>query len=92
MSIRTSFVKIWIACSYEFKSNFWIFRCLYHLLFDLETIGGWLNHHLMAYIWEKSKSILAENLNSGLSYLITTEYIDRIIFVQQIGLLIIKYN
>ena len=26
----------------------------------------------MAYIWEKAKSILAANLNSGLSYLITT--------------------
>ena len=27
----------------------------------------------MAYIWEKAYSILARNLNSGLSYLITTE-------------------
>ena len=31
-----------------------------------------LNHHLMANIWEKAKSILVGNLNSGLSYLITT--------------------
>ena len=31
-----------------------------------------LNHPLMANIWEKYISFLAENLNSGLSYLITT--------------------
>ena len=42
------------------------------LLFDLETIGVWWNHHLMAYIWEKAISILAGNLNSGFSYPITT--------------------
>ena len=30
--------------------------------------------HLMANIWEKAKSILAGNLNSGLSYLITTVF------------------
>ena len=39
MSIGTSFVKIWNACSCEFKPNFLIFWCLYHLRFDLETIG-----------------------------------------------------
>ena len=32
----------------------------------------WLNHHLMVNIWEKAKSILAGNLNSGLSYIIIT--------------------
>ena len=30
------------------------------------------NHHMMANIWEKSISILAGNLNFGLSYLIAT--------------------
>ena len=38
-STSSSFVKIWSACSCEFKARFWIFRALYHLLFDLETIG-----------------------------------------------------
>ena len=34
-----SFVKIWSACSGEFKAYFWRFWALYHLLFDLESIG-----------------------------------------------------
>ena len=67
MSIWTSYVKIWSVCNLEFNANSLTFWGLYHLSFDLETIGvRWL-------IFEKkSKSIMAENLNSGLSYLITT--------------------
>ena len=38
-STSSSFVKIWSACSCEFKTYFWTFWALYHLLFDLETIG-----------------------------------------------------
>ena len=38
-STSSSFVKIWSACSCEFKAYFWTFLALYHLLFDLETIG-----------------------------------------------------
>ena len=38
-STSSSFVKIWSACSCEFKAYFWTFWTLYHLLFDLETIG-----------------------------------------------------
>jgi hypothetical protein len=35
----SSFVKIWSACSCEFNAYFWTFWALYHLLFDLDTIG-----------------------------------------------------
>ena len=38
-STSSSFVKIWSACSCKFKAYFWTFWALYHLLFDLETIG-----------------------------------------------------
>ena len=38
-STSSSFVKIWSACRSEFKAYFWTFWALYHLLFDLETIG-----------------------------------------------------
>ena len=38
-STSSSFVKIGSACSCEFKSYFVTFWALYHLLFDLETIG-----------------------------------------------------
>ena len=38
-STSSLFVKIWSACSCEFKAYFWPFVALYHLLFDLETIG-----------------------------------------------------
>ena len=38
-STSSSFFKIWSACSCEFKAYFWTFWALYHLLFDLETIG-----------------------------------------------------
>ena len=38
-STSLSCVKIWSACSCEFKAYFWTFWALYHLLFDLETIG-----------------------------------------------------
>ena len=37
----------------------------------------YLNHHLMANIWEKDILILVGYLNSGLSYLITTVPIHR---------------
>ena len=39
--------------------------------FYLETIGSSLDHDVMASIREKAISILARNLNSGRSYLIT---------------------
>ena len=38
-SASSLFFKIWSACSCEFKAYFWTFWGLYHLLFDLETIG-----------------------------------------------------
>ena len=38
-STSSSFVKIWSACNCELKAYFWTFWALYHLLFDLETIG-----------------------------------------------------
>ena len=38
-STSSSFVKIWSACSCEFKAYFWTFWALYHVHFDLETIG-----------------------------------------------------
>ena len=38
-STSSSFVKIWSACSCEFKAYFWTFWALYHLFFDLEIIG-----------------------------------------------------
>ena len=46
----------------------------------------------MAYIWEKAKSILAGNLNSGLIYLITTVNKDHHGFLTKIciGCLILK--
>ena len=39
ISTSSSFVKIWSACSCEFRAYFWTFWALYHLLFDLATIG-----------------------------------------------------
>ena len=47
-STSSSFVKIWSACSCEFKAYFWTFWALYHLLFDLESIG--VNYII---IWRK---------------------------------------
>ena len=43
------------------------------LVFDFlsRNYWSWLDHDPMASIWEKAISILAENLNSGHSYLIT---------------------
>ena len=38
-STSSSFVKIWSACSCEFKAYLLTFWALYHLFFDLETIG-----------------------------------------------------
>ena len=61
--IQTSstFVKIWLVCIPEFKANFLFLRIYWSPL----------DHDLMASIWGKAISILAGNLNSGLSYLIT---------------------
>ena len=42
------------------------------LAFCCRNYWSWLNHHLMANIREKVISVLAGNLNLGLSYLITT--------------------
>ena len=41
------------------------------MIYYQETVGSWLDHDLMARIWEKAISILAGNLNLGRSYLIT---------------------
>ena len=72
MSISTLFVEIWIICSScKSKGNFLIFWCLYYLLFDICILLG-LVKSLMANIWENTKSFWSGNLNSGLSYLITT--------------------
>ena len=38
-STSSSFFKVWSACSCEFKAYFWTFWALYHLLFELKTIG-----------------------------------------------------
>ena len=63
MSIWTSFLQIWMFCNFEFNANFLTFLGLcifvYHLLFDLETIG-----------------VKARNLNSRVSYFITTVNIN----------------
>ena len=56
------------------RSVFLILKPIYYffgLVFYLETIGSSLDHDLMASIWEKAISILAGNLNSGHSYIIT---------------------
>ena len=39
MSILSLFVKFWWVSTHEFKANFLNFWCLYHLIFDVETIG-----------------------------------------------------
>ena len=68
----SSFVKIWLVCIPEFKTNLLFFCHLYGLGFFLSKIyWGSLDHDLMASIWEKAISILAGNLNSSRSYLIT---------------------
>ena len=48
-----------------------MFRRSYGLVFLFKNYLSALDHDLMAKIWEKAISILAGNLNSGLSYLIT---------------------
>ena len=72
MSIWTSFVKIWMVSNYEFNATFLTFWGSYRLIFDLETIEvSWMI--LQWLIFEKKpKSIKAGNLNSRLSFLITT--------------------
>ena len=46
--------------------------------FYLETIEiGYVDHDLMANIWEKAISILAGSLNSGRIYLIKTVHYDK---------------
>ena len=72
MGIWSSFVKIWLICSCEFKANFLSFLVFIPLGFFSRSYWRYLNHHLMANIWEKAILILVGNLNSGLSYLITT--------------------
>jgi hypothetical protein len=72
MSIWTSFVKVWTVCNCGLNANFLTFLDLNQLMLYLENIGvSWI------IIWwlifkEKPKSIKAGNLNSRLSYLITT--------------------
>ena len=82
MSIGTSIIKIWIARSCEFKPNFLIFLCLYHLSFDLETKGGWLNHQLMKKaksIWIQVLSYYNCNRNSSPNDLYTLTLVDILI-------------
>ena len=56
----------------------WFFCvCLYYFFFWSRNYLDWLNHHLVADIWEKVKSILEGILNSCLSYLITTVRLRR---------------
>ena len=65
LGIQTSFSFV---CIPSFKANFLFFWRLYGLgFFYQETIY----HDLMASIWEKKNLILAGNMNSGPSYLIT---------------------
>ena len=37
-------------------------------------LAFWIRNYLLANVWEKNISMLAGNLNTGLSYLITTVY------------------
>ena len=67
MSIGTSFVKIWIACSCEFKTKFLNFLVFIPLAFWSRNYWGWLYYKNGLYLI-KAKSILVGNLNSGLSY------------------------
>ena len=69
--IQTSslFVKIWLVCISEFKANF--FFSFIWLGFLARIYWSSLDHDLMTSIWKKGISILAGNLNSGRSYLIT---------------------
>ena len=60
------------VCSCEFKVNFLIFLMFIPLGFWSRNYWNYLNHPLTANIWEKAILIWAENLNWGLSYLITT--------------------
>ena len=72
IQISSSFVKILQVCIREFKANFLFLGRLYGLVFDLDrNYWSQLDHDLMANIWEKAIAILARNLNSGRSYLIT---------------------
>ena len=57
--------------SWNLKKTYFFFG-LHGLVFDLETIGSFLDYDLKADIWEKTISILTGNLNSGFCYLITT--------------------
>ena len=70
----SSFVKIWWVCIPKFKANFLFFWHLYGLGFFSRIYWSWLDHDRIASIWEKAISILAENLNSGRSYLITAVF------------------
>ena len=71
MSIWTLFVKIWRVCNHEFNVNFIPFLGLYHFLFYIESIGVSQTITWWLVFEKKPISILAGNLNSRLSYLIT---------------------
>ena len=66
----SSFDQIWLVCIPEFKANF-LFFGIYIAWFLSRTYWSILDHDLTASIWEKAILILAGNLNSGPSYLIT---------------------
>ena len=67
----SSFVKIWLVCSPEFKTNFLFFGIHMAWFFHLESLGV---RYIMIW-WLAYTSILAGNLNSGCKYLVTGLYI-----------------
>ena len=77
----SSFVKIWLVCIPKFKANFLFYWHLYGLDFLSRIYWSLLDHDLMASIWEKAISILAGNLNSRRSYLITAVSIIFLAFI-----------
>ena len=54
--------------------SFLLVFCVHLAWFLSRNYWSSLDHDLMASIWEKAISILAENLNSGRSYLITAVF------------------
>ena len=73
----SSFVKIWLVCIPEFRAIYLFFWRLYGLDFLSRIYWSSLDHDdPMAGNWEKAISILAENLNSSCSFVITAVQMD----------------
>ena len=61
----------YVFCITNFKANFLSFLVIIWLVFLSRNYWSSIYHDLMSSIWEKVIWILAGNLNSGRSYLIT---------------------